>query len=326
VTATAAIVLALLWLPTNPPPVPFDQSAKTVDEVLALGRPVVLAHTGGEDRFPGSTMFAFRNSVAAGVDVLDLNVTLSADGVLVVHHDLTVDRTTNGTGTVTEMTYDELHALDNAFWFTADCGVCPGQPQEAYLHRGVRSGEVPPPAGFAADDFAIPTLADVVAAFPDIPLNIEIKGTAELAMRTADALVAELIDFDRLDGAVVASFEDAVVARVSAIAPDVEVSPGLASTAAFIVDGTPLPTGQRILQLPPTFESTELLTPDIIDAIHAAGYVVWVWPNDRALETAAAYAEFLTRGVDGLNINDPAAGVAAVEAFASAPPPRSSGA
>ena len=43
--------------------------------------------------------------------------------------------------------------------------------------------------------------------------------------------------------------------------------------------------------------------------------MIWVWPNDRALENAAAYAELLARGVDGLNINDPAAGVAAVEAF-----------
>jgi glycerophosphoryl diester phosphodiesterase len=322
----AAIVLALLSLPTTTPPAPFDQSATTVDEVLALGRPVVLAHTGGEDRFPGSTMFAFRNSVAAGVDVLDLNVTLSADGVLVVQHDLTVDRTTNGTGAVAELTYDELDALDNAYWFTADCGACTGQPAEAYLHRGVRTGEVPPPAGFTADDFAIPTLADVVAAFPDIPLNIEIKGTGELAMQTADLLVAELTELDRLDGAVVASFEDDVVAHVSAIAPDAEVSPGLASTAAFIVDGTPLPAGQRILQLPPRFESTELLTRDIIDAIHAAGYVVWVWPNDRALENTEAYTEFLTSGVDGLNVNDPEAGVAAVEGFTSAPPPPSSGA
>jgi glycerophosphoryl diester phosphodiesterase len=319
----AAIVLTLLTLPPTTPPAPFDQSASTIDEVLALGRPVVLAHTGGEDRFPASTMFAFRNSMAAGVDVLDLNVTLSADDVLVVQHDLTVDRTTNGTGTVAEMTYDELHALDNAYWFTADCAACAGEPEEAYLHRGVRTGEVPPPAGFSADDFAIPTLADVVAAFPEIPLNIEIKGTGELAMRTADALVAELTAHDRLDGAVLASFEDDVVAHVGAIAPDVEVSPGLASTAAFIVDGTPLPAGQRILQLPPMFESTELLTRDIIDAIHAAGYVVWVWPNDRALENAEAYIEFLGRGVDGLNVNDPAAGVAAVEEFISAPPPSS---
>jgi glycerophosphoryl diester phosphodiesterase len=250
--------------------------------------------------------------------VLDLNVTLSADDVLVVQHHLTVDRTTDGTGTVAAMSYDELHTLDNAYWFTADCGVCTDQPEEAYEHRGVRTGAVPPPAGFTADDFAIPRLADVVAAFPDIPLNIEIKGSGDLALRTADALVAELAAHDRLDGAVVASFDDDVIAHVSAIAPDVEVSPGLAATAAFIVDGTPLPAGQRILQLPPRFESTELLTPAIIDAIHDAGYVVWVWPNDRALENAAAYADLLTRGVDGLNVNDPAVGVAAVEGWGSA--------
>ena len=58
-----------------------------------------------------------------------------------------------------------------------------------------------PPDGFTADDFAIPTLADVVGAFPDIPLNVEIKGTGELAIETADALVAELTELDRLDGA-----------------------------------------------------------------------------------------------------------------------------
>ena len=58
-----------------------------------------------------------------------------------------------------------------------------------------------------------------------------------------------------------------------------------------------------------------MLTPEIITAAHDAGYVIWVWPNDRALETATAYADFLARGVDGLNINFPEDGVAAVEAF-----------
>ena len=151
-----AIMLAALLAAPPSTPAPFDQSATTIDALLDLGRPVVLAHTGGEDRYPGSTMYAFRNSMAAGVDVLDLNVTLSADDVLVVQHDLTVDRTTNGTGTVAELSYDELHALDNAYWFTADCGTCTDQAPEAYVHRGIRTGEVAPPEGFTADDFAIP--------------------------------------------------------------------------------------------------------------------------------------------------------------------------
>ncbi len=111
-----------------------------------------------------------------------------------------------------------------------------------------------------------------------------------------------------------------MIASVASIAPDVEVSPGLAATAAFVVDGTPLPDGQRILQLPPEFDGTDLLTPEIVGAAHDAGYVIWVWPNDRALENAAAYADLLARGVDGLNVNDPPAGVAAVEAFVAASP------
>ena len=85
----------------------------------------------------------FRNSTSAGVDVLDLNVTLTADDVLVVQHDLTVDRTTNGTGTVAEMSFADLADLDNAYWFTPDCGTCTGQPDDAYVHRGVRTGDVP---------------------------------------------------------------------------------------------------------------------------------------------------------------------------------------
>ncbi len=317
----AAFALALLSLPGPfAPAAPFDQSATTIDEVLALGRPVVLAHTGGEDRYPGSTMYAFRQSMAAGVDVLDLNVTLSADDVLVVQHDLTVDRSTNGTGVVAEMPFADLHALDNAYWFTAECGTCTDQPADAYVHRGMRTGEVAPPDGFMPDDFAIPTLATVAGAFPDIPLNIEIKGSGELAIETADVLVAELTELDRLDGVVVASFEDDVIAHVTDIAPDVEVSPGLTATAAFIVDGTPLPSGQRILQLPPVFDETNLLTPEIVGAAHDAGYVIWVWPNDRALENAAGYTDLLARGVDGLNINDPPVGVAVVEAFIAESP------
>ena len=316
----AALAFALLILPAPGAASPFDQSATTVDELLDLGRPVVLAHTGGEDRYPGSTMFAFGQSIAAGVDMLDLNVTITREGVLVVQHDLTVDRTTNGTGTVAEMGFDELATLDNAYWFTPECGVCTDQPEDAYIYRGIRTGDAPPPEGSTPGDFAIPTLGEVLGTYPDIPLNIEIKGTGELATMTADALIAELTTHDRLNDVVVSSFEDEVIAFIASIAPEVEVSPGLAATTAFILDGTPLPDGQRILQLPPEFDGTDLLTPEIIGAAHDAGYVIWVWPNDRALENEAAYADLLARGVDGLNINDPPAGIAAVEAFVAASP------
>ncbi len=182
----------------------------TIADLLALGRPVVLAHTGGEDEFPGSTMYSYGESVKAGVDMLDLNVMLTKDGVLVIQHDGTVDRQTNGTGKVADMTYAELSKLDNAYWFTPD-GVGKDHPTDRYVYRGIRTGERPPPAGYTADDFAIPRFGDLIARYPTMPLNIEIEGSGEAAAAAARQLATELRAANRLDASVVASFDDATV-------------------------------------------------------------------------------------------------------------------
>ena len=67
-------------------------TASSVEALLALDRPIVLAHAGGDDIHPHDTPFGFDRSAALGVDALDMDVQLSADGVLVVQHDDTVDR------------------------------------------------------------------------------------------------------------------------------------------------------------------------------------------------------------------------------------------
>ena len=167
---------------------PAPTYAATIDELLNLGRPIVLAHTAGEDNFPASTLFAFGESVKAGVDMLDLNVMLTKDGVLVVQHDDTVDRSTNGTGAVSDLTFDEIHALDAAYWFTEDCGACTDRPDDDYLYRGMRTGDHQPPPGYEPDDFALPSLRQLIDRFPTIPLNIEIKGEGDPAKRAADEL------------------------------------------------------------------------------------------------------------------------------------------
>ena len=294
---------------TAPPP-----GGATITDLLTLGRPVVLAHTGGEDEFPGSTLFGYGESVKAGVDMLDLNVMLTADGVLVIQHDDTVDRLTASTGAVATMTYAELGALDNAYWFTAD-GVLRGRPDADYVYRGIRTGEKPPPAGYTADDFAIPTMRALIERFPTMPLNIEIEGSGEPGAAAAREVAAELRELGRLDAAVVAGFDDATVASFHGLEPTVATSPGFAASAAFVLDGTPLPDGMRILQLPPETSGIEVLNPATIAKAHAAGYVIWVWPNNRNLENRAAYDQFLREGIDGLNINFPTQGVAAAHEF-----------
>ena len=73
----------------------------------------------------------------------------------------------------------------------------------------------------------------------------------------------------------------------------------------------------RILQLPPVFQKIPVLTPENIKASVDAGYPIWVWPNDPALENTASYLAFLKQGITGLNANFPSQGVDAVRAFTS---------
>lgn len=308
-----ALLPALASVLVMPSAAPFDQSARTIDDLLALGRPVVLAHNGGETEFPGGTMYAFGRSVEAGVDVLDLNVQLSADGVLVVLHDLTVDRTTETTGAVKDMTYAALAELDNAYWFTETCEACPEAAADDYVLRGIRSGDVTPPTGYTPDDFGIPRLEDVLEAYPDIPLSIEIKDVGDPAKASVDVLIPVLQEYGRLDGVVLASFDNGVVEYIHEVAPDVDVSP-LAASALYLMNGTPLPDYVRIVQPPAYVEDTPIATGEAIAAAHDDGLVVWLWPNDGALENADAYTVFLAAGMDGLNINYPALAIATVDA------------
>lgn len=74
--------------------------------------PQAIAHRGGDITTPENTLAAFRNAIALGMDYLEFDVQMTADGHLVVIHDDTVDRTTNGTGLVGEMTLDQIRALD----------------------------------------------------------------------------------------------------------------------------------------------------------------------------------------------------------------------
>ena len=286
----------------------------TIQELLDLGRPIVLAHGGGEDQYPHSTPYAYGESVKAGVDMLDFDVQLTADGVLVVQHDDDTGRTTDADLPINDTDYADLAKLDNAYWFTDEC-TCTGRPDAAYTLRGIRTGDVPPPAGYTPEDFIIPRFEDIVERFPNMPLNIEIKGSGGYAIYAAYEVARVLTDHDRLANAVVTSFDDTVVAAFHELAPTVEVTPGLNLSSAFILGGTPLPEGMRILQLPPEFEDIDVLTPEHVAASHAAGYVIWVWPNDHKYENPAGYTAFLEQGMDGLNINYPADGVAAVEDF-----------
>src|ERR1041384_8836764 len=84
----------------------------------SLPRPVIIAHRGASARAPENTIASFELAVAQGAEAIELDVKLSADGHVIVHHDPTVDRTTNGKGKVKDLTLAELQQLDAGGFFS----------------------------------------------------------------------------------------------------------------------------------------------------------------------------------------------------------------
>src|SRR5689334_23229806 len=84
----------------------------------SLPRPVIFAHRGASAYAPENTIASFEFAVAQGTDAIELDVKLSADGHVIVHHDPTVDRTTNGKGKVKDLTLAELKTLDAGGFFS----------------------------------------------------------------------------------------------------------------------------------------------------------------------------------------------------------------
>ena len=85
-------------------------------------KPRLFAHRGASGEVPENTMAAFRRAVEVGVPYVELDVHATRDGQVVVFHDETLERTTNGQGKVQEHTLAELQQLDAGYWFSADDG------------------------------------------------------------------------------------------------------------------------------------------------------------------------------------------------------------
>ena len=310
---------------TAPPPTTTMSAprpeASTIDGLLALDRPVVIAHAGGDQDYPHSTVYAYWQSAAAGADVLELDVQLTADGVLIVQHDDTVDRTTEASGPVAELTLAEIQALDNAYWFVAGLWGDQTRPDDEYAFRGVRIGEVDPPPGFEADDFRVPTFREVAERFPHHVLDVEIKlqrgpdgeDDPSAGIAAAEVLAAEIAELGREDSVIVASFNDEVLDAFAALAPGVLVSPGLEAMLGWYLADEPLDPRYRVLQAPFTYEGVEVVQPDVVDKVHQEGRHLWVWLSGTdVLETEEFYADLLARGVDGVIAGRPASAAAAL--------------
>ncbi len=142
---------------------------------------LVIGHRGNAMFAPENTLPSLQQAVEAGADAVEIDVHLTADGEVVVIHDPTVDRTTNGTGLVAAKSLAELRELDAGARFTRDAGLT-----HPYREQDIR----------------IPTLVEALRQFPSIPFVIEIKAAA--AQKRVIEIVSEL---DASGRVVLASFD-----------------------------------------------------------------------------------------------------------------------
>lgn len=254
-------------------------------------RVLAFAHRGGAREGPASTLAAMEAALAGGADVLELDVHASADGALVCCHDDTVDATTDGRGPIAELSLAALQRLDAAYSFVPGVGSRPGGPASDYPLRGRAPAD---------PRYRIPTLEEVIQAFPTAPLNLDIKAGPPEVPAFEQRLAQLLRTHGRESETIVASFREDRLARFRAAAPEVATAASPAEIAGFVQavrqGASEAPPPAACLQVPSSLAGVRLVDDELVAAAHAAGLALHVWTVDDPAEME----DLLELGVDGI--------------------------
>lgn len=213
---------------------------------------MVIAHRGASSYAPENTLAAYDLALEMGATHIELDVHLSADGHVVVIHDETLERTTNGSGPVADRTLAELRELDAGSWFGAD-------------YAGQR----------------IPTLREVLERYGRrAHLHIEIKGRMPGLVARTVALIRE---YGLQDRVTITSFHRAALEETRALAPELRTGWLVGEVTDEIVDAA-LALG--LTQLCPRGDQ---VTPELVARLHGLGLVVRAWgvPDEETMRRVA---------------------------------------
>lgn len=227
--------------------------------------PVAIAHRGGAAEAEENTLPAFAHAVALGYDDVELDVHATADGVVVIHHDPTLQRLCADPRAIADLSWPELRALRT------------------------RGGA------------QVPRLEDLLDAHPDLRMVIELKSDAVVA--PLGDLLAQRPGL--LDRVCVGGFDPKrTAALVERFGARLCWSPAHAGVARLWLAGWGLPLGAggfAVVQVPPRFRAIPVVTPRFVRAARARGIAVQVWTVDDAMQMR----HFLDIGVHGLITDRP---------------------
>jgi glycerophosphoryl diester phosphodiesterase len=250
-------------------------------------RPLVIAHQGGELLAPSNTMAAFKNAANMGVDVIETDLHITKDGYLVAIHDPTVDRTTNGHGSVADMTLEEIQKLDAGYHFKDLNG------NYSYRGKGVY----------------IPTAEEMFQTFGDMRIEMEIKddNPPERIEEMAAKLWALIEKYHMEDKILVASFDQNMLDTFNKHAKDrVATCGGKQEVTKFVVfhkfflRNLYQPETDSF-QIPTADSGFDLTDQKLINGAHRRGQDISYWTIDDPIEMK----KLLDAGADGILTNRP---------------------
>jgi glycerophosphoryl diester phosphodiesterase len=238
--------------------------------------PLVIAHQGGRGLRPENTMAAFEHAASLGVDVLEMDLRGTSDGTIVVLHDPSVDRTTDGRGLVRELSLRAIAELDAGYRFEDETGAFP----------------------YRATGISIPTLAEVLTRFSDRRLNLEMKDfDPALARSLCDALRR----YGATERTLVASFGHEPMTEFRRACAEV-------ATSATFREGFVFYQLQRLrlsrlfgspalaFELPEYFGELRVVAPPFLALARSRNLRVQVWTVNEENDLK----RFLEMGVDGI--------------------------
>ena len=212
--------------------------------------PILIAHGGGNKEFPDNTLEAFYNAYSVDNRVMmETDVSITKDGVVILSHDTTLDRKTNVTGAIADWNYSDLIAQKVDFGFTNPTDenetLC-GEREHFKDENGIEKypTDVTYPEGVTPRDqkvFLATTLEELMVAFPESRINVEIKQSGELGLKAIKEVLRLLEKHNAFDRVVLASFHEELYDEYVRLQKSGEVpenfmySPSYDATTAFVV-------------------------------------------------------------------------------------------
>jgi glycerophosphoryl diester phosphodiesterase len=237
--------------------------------------PLVIAHRGGSGVRPENTLEAFAHAVTLGVDGVECDVRLLADGRAAVIHDPTLERTTDGAGPVAALTSADLARIDAGYAFQPDAGF-------PFRGHGCR----------------IPLLGDVLAITGSLQVLIELK-TADEAL--AQEVAREIAAVRAEARVIVGSFHSDAIAHMRRLMPSVRRGANREEILSGVAGAPIRGGGFHSFQVPEHFDGARVVTEPFVARAHSLGTKVIVWTVDHEDDMR----RLLSWGVDGLITDRP---------------------